>query len=205
MSGCLASEIPDWILKPVGTRRATRWIGSSRTLGPENFYSNWQNHGIAEQAKVNKHLILWAKEFGLKNSIATEIDVIKSRKAIRMPDDCLIGIGTQTQLAGHETDAPRAGAVLPAHGGGNEGALCDTPEGHLRNNARSRRGRCQLGIKFQRPPANCTSRFCAPETFHARRLSAQADRGRVAQCAYTIHAKARARRFVVRELMTPNG
>ncbi len=40
MSGCLASEIPDWILKDQLDRRATRWIFSSRRSARRIFFSN---------------------------------------------------------------------------------------------------------------------------------------------------------------------
>jgi len=45
-------------------REAIDWF--KQTLGAENFYLELQNHGIADQANVNRHLIPWAKEFGLK-------------------------------------------------------------------------------------------------------------------------------------------
>jgi DNA polymerase-3 subunit alpha len=66
LSGCLASEIPQHILNDQldKAREAVDWF--KQTLGPENFYLELQNHGISEQAKVNRHLIPWAKEFGLK-------------------------------------------------------------------------------------------------------------------------------------------
>src|SRR5215471_10778277 len=66
LSGCLASEIPEAIQKDqLGKARdAIDWF--KQTLGPENFYLELQNHGIPEQAKVNRQLIAWAKEFGLK-------------------------------------------------------------------------------------------------------------------------------------------
>ena len=66
LSGCLASEIPEWIQKDQlpKAREAIDWF--KQTLGAENFYLELQNHGFPEQAKVNRHLIAWAKEFGLK-------------------------------------------------------------------------------------------------------------------------------------------
>src|SRR5664279_4222182 len=96
MSGCLASEIPDWIMKDQldKARDAIDWF--KQTLGAENFYLELQNHGIAEQAKVNRHLIQWAKEFGLK-LVATN-DVHYVEKSHSHAHDCLICIGTQTQL-----------------------------------------------------------------------------------------------------------
>jgi len=66
LSGCLASEIPELIQKEqlAKARESIDWF--KQTLGPENFYLELQNHGIPEQAKVNRQLIPWAKEFGLK-------------------------------------------------------------------------------------------------------------------------------------------
>ena len=61
MSGCLASEIPDWIMRDQldKARDAVDWF--KQTLGAENFFLELQNHGIPEQAKVNSHLIKWSK------------------------------------------------------------------------------------------------------------------------------------------------
>ncbi|MEY2466128.1 MAG: polymerase subunit alpha [Verrucomicrobiota bacterium] len=97
LSGCLASEIPEAIMKDQlpKAREAIDWF--KQTLGAENFYLELQNHNIAEQAKVNKHLIPWAKEFGLK-LVATN-DVHYVEKSHSHAHDCLICIGTQTQLA----------------------------------------------------------------------------------------------------------
>src|SRR5215831_10751825 len=97
LSGCLASEIPEWIQKDQlpKAREAIDWF--KQTLGPENFYFELQNHGIPEQAKVNRQLIPWAKEFGLK-LVATN-DVHYVEKGHSHAHDCLICIGTQTQLA----------------------------------------------------------------------------------------------------------
>ena len=96
LSGCLASEIPEGILKDQlpKARAAIDWF--KQTLGPENFYLELQNHGIAEQAKVNRHLIPWAAEFGLK-LVATN-DVHYVEKSHSHAHDCLICIGTQTLL-----------------------------------------------------------------------------------------------------------
>ncbi len=97
LSGCLASEIPEAIIKedPKKARAAIDWF--KQTLGPENFYLELQNHSIPEQAKVNQHLIPWAKEFGLK-CVATN-DVHYIERGHSHAHDCLICIGTQAQLA----------------------------------------------------------------------------------------------------------
>src|SRR5712664_1402945 len=96
LSGCLASEIPESIQKDQlpKAREAIDWF--KQTLGAENFYLELQNHGIADQAKVNRHLIPWAAEFGLK-LVATN-DVHYLEKNHSHAHDCLICIGTQTQL-----------------------------------------------------------------------------------------------------------
>ncbi len=97
MSGCLASEIPDLIMKDQvdKARDTVDWF--KQTLGADNFYLELQNHGIPEQAKVNRHLIHWAKEFGLK-LIATN-DVHYVEKSHSHAHDCLVCIGTQDLLS----------------------------------------------------------------------------------------------------------
>jgi len=107
MSGCLASEIPDLIMKDQldKARNAIDWF--KQTLGAENFYLELQNHGIPEQAKVNRYLIPWAKEFGLK-LVATN-DVHYVEKSHSHAHDCLVCIGTQGMLS----DPKRMSANYP--------------------------------------------------------------------------------------------
>src|SRR5262249_31302084 len=64
LSGCLASEIPDLIMKDQiqKARDSVDWF--KQVLGAENFFLELQNHGLAEQAKVNRQLIAFAKDFG---------------------------------------------------------------------------------------------------------------------------------------------
>ena len=97
LSGCLASEIPDLIQRDdlKKARDTIDWF--KQTLGPDNFYLELQNHGIPEQAKVNRHLIQWAKDFGLK-LVATN-DVHYLERGNWRAHDCLICIGTQTVLS----------------------------------------------------------------------------------------------------------
>jgi DNA polymerase-3 subunit alpha len=97
LSGCLASEIPELIIKEQldKARDTIDWF--KQTLGADNFFLELQNHGISEQAQVNRHLIPWAKEFGLK-LVATN-DVHYVEKSHSHAHDCLICIGTQTLLS----------------------------------------------------------------------------------------------------------
>jgi DNA polymerase III subunit alpha len=97
MSGCLASEIPDLILKDQLTkaRETVDWF--KQTLGSENFYLELQNHGLPEQAKVNRHLIEWSKEFGLKLVATNDVHYIEKNHS--HAHDCLVCIGTQDLLS----------------------------------------------------------------------------------------------------------
>ncbi|MDB6020686.1 MAG: dnaE [Pedosphaera sp.] len=97
LSGCLASQIPEAILKDQlpKARETIDWF--KQTLGAENFYLELQNHGIPEQAKVNRHLIPWAKEFGLKLVASNDVHYVQQSNS--HAHDCLICIGTQTLLS----------------------------------------------------------------------------------------------------------
>ena len=97
MSGCLASEIPDWIMRDQLDKARDAVDFFKQTLGAENFFLELQNHGIPEQAKVNSHLIKWSKEFGLK-LVATN-DVHYINKSDSHAHDCLVCIGTQDLLS----------------------------------------------------------------------------------------------------------
>ncbi|HVV74328.1 MAG TPA: DNA polymerase III subunit alpha, partial [Verrucomicrobiae bacterium] len=96
LSGCLASEIPEAIQREQlpKAREAIDWF--KQTLGADNFYLELQNHGIPEQAKVNRHLIPWAREFGLKLVATNDVHYVEQGHS--HAHDCLICIGTQTLL-----------------------------------------------------------------------------------------------------------
>ncbi len=96
MSGCLASEIPQKIMKDDldAARDSLDWF--KQVFGKDNFYLELQNHGIPEQAAVNKLLVPWAKEFDLK-LIATN-DVHYINKEDSFAHDCLVANGTQTTI-----------------------------------------------------------------------------------------------------------
>ncbi|MCC7375057.1 MAG: DNA polymerase III subunit alpha [Verrucomicrobiales bacterium] len=93
MSGCLASEIPSLILADQLDAARDRIDWFKQVFGSEHFYLELQNHGIPEQAKVNRHLIPWAKEFGL-HLVATN-DVHYVNREHWQAHDLLICIGTQ--------------------------------------------------------------------------------------------------------------
>ncbi len=96
LSGCLASEIPDLIAKDQlrQARDTIDWF--KQVFGPENFYLELQNHQIAEQLKVNRQLIAWAKEFDLKLVASNDVHYVE--KTHSHAHDLLICIGTQTTI-----------------------------------------------------------------------------------------------------------
>jgi DNA polymerase III subunit alpha len=96
LSGCLASEVPSLINegKVKEARDTIDWF--KQLLGPESYYLELQNHGIADQINVNKHLIPWAREFGLKLVATNDVHYVKREHS--HAHDCLICLGTQTTL-----------------------------------------------------------------------------------------------------------
>ncbi len=95
-SGCLASEIPQSIMRDDADKARASIDWFKQTFGKERFFLELQNHGINEQAKVNAQLIPWAKEFDL-NLVATN-DVHYIEREHSDAHDALICIGTQTHL-----------------------------------------------------------------------------------------------------------
>lgn len=95
LSGCLASEIPEAIVKDDLDRARSSLDWFKQVLGPDHFYLELQNHGIPEQAKVNRQLIPWAREFGLK-LVATN-DVHYVEEGHWQAHDCLVCLGRQQQ------------------------------------------------------------------------------------------------------------
>src|SRR5467141_1260114 len=191
LSGCLASEIPESIMKDQlpRAREAIDWF--KQTLGAENFYLELQNHGMPEQAKVNRQLIAWAKEFGLM-LVATN-DVHYVEKSHSHAHDCLVCIGTQSMLsdpnrmsAGYAKEQfyLRSAEEMKAR-------FAEAPEAV--QNTLEVAERCNLEIEFNKlhypvfhPPENFTRegylRHLLAEGLHRR---------------YGIHARAEGQEFVV--------
>jgi DNA polymerase-3 subunit alpha len=197
MSGCLASEIPDWIMKDQldQARDAVDWF--KQTLGAENFFLELQNHGIPEQAKVNRHLIAWAKEFGLKPVATNDVHYIE--KSHSHAHDCLVCIGTQTMLsdpkrmsAGYvpEQFYLRSAEEMKAR-------FAEVPEAV--KNTLEVAEKCNLEIKFGElhypvfnPPEHFTREGC---------LRRQVAEGLFRR--YTIHATAEGKEFVITGIDDP--
>src|SRR5579872_559255 len=192
LSGCLASEIPECILKDQlpRARAAVDWF--KQTLGAENFYLELQNHGIPEQARVNNHLIQWAKEFGLKLVASNDVHYVE--KGNSHAHDCLICIGTQTLLSDtkrmtyvQEQFYLRSAEEMKAR-------FSETPEAVT--NTLEIAEKCNLEIEFGKLHFPV---FHPPEHFtregYLRKLIAEGLHRR-----YGIHARAEAEEFILEKL-----
>jgi DNA polymerase-3 subunit alpha len=197
MSGCLASEIPDWIMKDQLDKARDAVDFFKQTLGAENFFLELQNHGIPEQAKVNSHLIKWSKEFGLK-LVATN-DVHYINKSDSHAHDCLVCIGTQDLLsnpkrmsAGYipEQFFLRSAEEMKAR-------FAEIPEAVT--NTLEVAEKCNLEIEFGKLHYPV---FHPPEHFtregYLRKLLAEGLHKR-----YGIHAKAEGEKFIVEKIDDP--
>jgi DNA polymerase III subunit alpha len=189
LSGCLASEIPELILKDQldHARQTIDWF--KQTLGPDNFYLELQNHDIAEQAKVNRHLIAWAPEFGLK-LVATN-DVHYVEKEHSHAHDCLICIGTQTLLSDTKRMHYQPQQFYLRSAEEMKARFAEVPEA-VRNTLEVAE-KCNLEIQFNKlhypvfhPPENETRER------YLRKLLAEGLAAR-----YTIRARAEGNAFVV--------
>ena len=195
LSGCLASEIPELILKDQlkQARAAVDWF--KHTLGPENFYLELQNHGLEEQARVNRHLIPWAREFGLKLVASNDVHYVE--QAHSHAHDCLICIGTQTTLDDQRRMRYAPGQFYLRSADEMKALFAEVPEA-VRNTLEVAE-QCNLEIQFGGlhypafdPPAGFTREG------YLRQLLAEGLRKR-----YGVHARAEGKAFVVERVEDP--
>ncbi|HEU5122694.1 MAG TPA: DNA polymerase III subunit alpha [Verrucomicrobiae bacterium] len=195
LSGCLASEIPEAIMKDQLPRAKDALDWFRQTFGPENFYLELQNHSIPEQAKVNRQLIPWAKEFGLKLVATNDVHYIE--KGHSHAHDCLICIGTQTQLADtkrmkyvEEQFYLRSAEEMQAR-------FAETPEAV--KNTLEVAEKCNLEIEFGKLHYPV---FDPPETFtregYLRHILTDGLRKR-----YGLHARAEGQEYIVEGIDDP--
>jgi len=198
MSGCLASEVPDLIMKDqvAKARDSVDWF--KQTLGAENYFLELQNHGIPEQAKVNRQLIQFAKDFGLKLVATNDVHYIE--KSHSHAHDCLVCIGTQDLLS----NPKRMGAgYVPEQfylrsAEEMKARFTETPEA-IKNTLEVAE-KCNVEIKFGElhypvfdPPEHFTR-----EGYLRKQLAEGLFR------RYTIHAKAEEKEFILTGIDEPS-
>jgi DNA polymerase-3 subunit alpha len=195
LSACLAGEIPEWIRKDqlAKAREAIDWF--KQTLGPENFYLELQNHGLPEQAKVNRQLIPWAKEFGLKLVATNDVHYIEKEHS--HAHDCLICIGTQTQLTDTKRMKYAEQQFYLRSADEMKARFTEAPEAV--QNTLEVAEKCNVEIQFGKLHYPV---FTPPEHFtregYLRHLLAKALHTR-----YGIHARAEGQEFIVESVEDP--
>ena len=144
LSGCLASELSEHILKgdEQKARATIDWF--KQTMGAENYFLELQNHGIPEQAKVNRALIPWAKEFGLKTVASNDVHYVEQGHS--KAHDCLICLGTQAQLSDAKRMRYQESQFYLRSGDEMKAIFAETPEAVL--NTLQVAEQCDLTIKF---------------------------------------------------------
>ncbi len=197
LSGCLASEIPQAIVGDQITKARDVMDWFKQTLGAENFYLELQNHGIAEQAKVNKHLIQWAKEFGLKCVATNDVHYVEKKHS--HAHDCLVCIGTQDLLS----NPKRMGAgYVPEQfylrsAEEMKARFADTPEAIMNTLEVAEKCNVEFDFKTLHYPV-----FHPPEHFTREGFLRQwLAEGLFTR--YTIHAKAEGKEFIVEKVDDP--
>jgi DNA polymerase III subunit alpha len=203
LSGCLASELSDLIVKDQIAKAKDTVDFFKQTLGAENYFLELQNHGISEQAKVNKQLLQFAKGFGLKLVATNDVHYIEKGHA--HAHDCLVCIGTQDMLSNPKrmgaSYMPEQAPFYLRSADEMKARFAEVPEAVL--NTREVADKCNLEIQF--PKAGDTRHypvFNPPEHFtregYLRSLLAEGLFRR-----YTIHAKAEGKEFVVTKIDDP--
>ncbi len=80
LSACLGAEIPQHILRD-NLRKAKETIGFYKEVFGDRYYLEIQDHGIAEQKKVNEAIKRFAKEFGIPLVVTNDFHYIRKEDA----------------------------------------------------------------------------------------------------------------------------
>jgi DNA polymerase-3 subunit alpha len=194
LSGCLASEIPSLIADEQLQEARDAIDGFKQVFGPDHFFLEVQDHGIAEQAVVNRHLIPWAREFGLQLVATNDVHYLEREHSTA--HDCLVCIGRQITRDDPKPRYPadqfylRSAAEMAA-------LFSEVPEA-VRNTVAVAE-RCQVEITFGKlhypifePPPGRTR-----ETFLREWLAEGLDR------RYGLHTRVADRQFVCERIDDP--
>src|SRR5438477_815274 len=96
LSGCLASEINS-ALQAGNVEKAQNLTAEYRDIfGPQNFFIELHDHGMAEQKQCNAHLPKFAREFGLGLVAANDVHFL--RRSDHRAHDVLLCINTATKI-----------------------------------------------------------------------------------------------------------
>lgn len=96
-SGCLRGVIPQYLLQGQYDRARQAMGRFIDILGRENFFVELQDHGIAEQVKVNALLLKLATEFSVKVICSNDVHYVKAEHWA--PHETLLCIQTGAKLS----------------------------------------------------------------------------------------------------------
>lgn len=96
LSACLAGEVQQALLHNEGEKAKQAALELQQVFGKENFYLELQDHGMAEQKKVNARLIQIAEELNIPLVLTNDVHYTYQKDAVA--HDCLLCIGTAKKV-----------------------------------------------------------------------------------------------------------
>jgi DNA polymerase-3 subunit alpha len=96
LSACLAGEVQQALLHDQGANAEQIIREHQNIFGEENYFLELQDHGMAEQRKVNARLIQCSSELNVPLVVTNDVHYTYQKDAV--PHDCLLCIGTATKV-----------------------------------------------------------------------------------------------------------
>lgn len=96
LSGCLAAELPTLLQKGQTEQALERLLWYRDVFGPDHWYVEFQEHGIAELTEVNKQLFAFARQYNLPMVVTNDAHYVREQDAA--PHDILLCVQTGALL-----------------------------------------------------------------------------------------------------------
>jgi len=96
LSACLAGEVQQALLHDEKSKAIQIIKEHQDIFGPQNYYLELQDHGMAEQRKVNARLVDIAQELNIPLVVTNDVHYTFQEDAV--PHDCLLCIGTGSKV-----------------------------------------------------------------------------------------------------------
>ncbi|MDQ0337862.1 DNA polymerase-3 subunit alpha [Caldalkalibacillus uzonensis] len=100
LSGCLGGELAQALLADDWQRARAIAEEHLDIFGANNYFIELQDHGIAEEKKVNPRLIRLAEELNIPLVVTNDVHYTRAEDAV--PHDCLLCIGTGKKMQDEE-------------------------------------------------------------------------------------------------------
>ena len=96
LSGCINGEINEFLHTDRADEARNSLAEFRDIFGPDNFFLEMHNHGMAQQHKSIVQLSAWAKEFGLRTVAANDVHFLN--RADHEAHDIMICVGTAANV-----------------------------------------------------------------------------------------------------------